>query len=558
MSISFNPARRHDHAKILYKIFPAVYRERDKRGDLKKYLNGTGVVLNQLHNTLLQRYADIFADSDPAFELLSQPWLLPYIAQLLDVKLVSPFEQGKREEISRAVAWRKAKGTVPVLEQAAESVGQLEVVVQEGWKRVAVTARVGLPVLPLDSYGYSGNENYENNFESFLESRTPDLAPMWAKHPAIPAGTVDFRCQGGAVSADADNPAAVTSRVAGNTYRWRQSSVHGAQSCNTGHTVLPVGDSRIADWLPGYFDDPSVRTVDFRNPNWRQGHFHPRRVLLFTAPHSGFFEFVPPQRRFLWQQSLLENTDFLALVSIETRGSETIFRNKSLDEMLFKPIVIRLKVILEAAPELNVWTFSGFIFSHTIEINNGALKLQQCAVRTVIFHNAPNGRPVDLTADNCLFKRIEALKGHIQLQYCTVLTSTTAERVNASDSIFNGAVQKESVFGSLPGNGCIRFSALNPGQQRGALSLFKTYFTAAVFYSLEFGDAGCGVLHPACDQKLQNAAQDGTEIGAYHHLYLIAAQQAVLKKMQDFLPVGIKALLIPDHSLLQLPNEIKQ
>jgi hypothetical protein len=575
MSISYDPARHHDHAQMLYKILPSIYRERDQRDDLKKYLNGSGLLLNQIHNTLLQRYADIFADTDPAFELNSQTWLLPYIAQLLDVKLLSPFEQGKREEISRAISWRKAKGTLYVVEQVAESVGQLEAVVREAWKRIAVTASVGLPVLPLHNYGYMGNEIYQSNFDSYVKNNIPDLAPVWAKHPALAAGTVDFRCQGGAVGASDDNPARVTSHVTGKNYRWRQSSLHGAPSCNAGHTVLPVNDGRKTDWLPGYFDDPSARTVDFRNPNWRQGHFHPSRVLLFTAPHYGFFDIVPAQRRFSWQESLFESDDFLALVSVKKSGTKTIFRNKSLNQKVFKPIVIRLKVILGQTPKTQSWRFAGFIFNHSIEINSGTLELEQCAVRNVIFHNAqatlplkvipqgisPQGpllqdKPNDLIAENCLFKRIEVVEGHLQLQYCTVLTTLIASKVNASDCIFNGLISQNSVANSLPGSGCIRFSTLHPEQSKGALSLFKSHSKTAVFYSLDFGQAGCGVLHPAADQILQNGAQDGSEIGAYHHLYLIAAQKAVIEKLQDFLPVGMRAVLIPDHSLLSLPNEI--
>ena len=97
-----------DHAELLYRILPAVYRERDDSQDLRSYLNGCGVLLDQLHRTLLQRYADIFPAADPAFDLESQPWLLPYIAALLDVRLASPLASGQRAEIANAISWRKA------------------------------------------------------------------------------------------------------------------------------------------------------------------------------------------------------------------------------------------------------------------------------------------------------------------------------------------------------------------------------------------------------------------------------------------------------------------
>ena len=34
-----------DHAGLLYGILPALYRERDKSGDLEKFLNGCGLLL---------------------------------------------------------------------------------------------------------------------------------------------------------------------------------------------------------------------------------------------------------------------------------------------------------------------------------------------------------------------------------------------------------------------------------------------------------------------------------------------------------------------------------
>ena len=170
-------AKTFKHAELLYNILPDVYREKDIGSeDLKKYLNGTGLLLDQIHNTLLQRYADIFPDSDPAFDIDSQPWLLPYMAALFDVKMVSPLEQGQREEIANAIPWRKAKGTVGVVEQVAETVGDIEVVVHEGWKRVATTARIGKPVLPIDSYGYAANSDYSDGFLAYQKTQQPDLA----------------------------------------------------------------------------------------------------------------------------------------------------------------------------------------------------------------------------------------------------------------------------------------------------------------------------------------------------------------------------------------------
>lgn len=537
-------SKSYNHAEILYRILPSLYRERDEKGDLRKFLSGCGLLLDQLYLTLQQRYADIFPDSDNSFELDSQPWLLPYIAALLDVRLTSPLESGQRAEIANAISWRKAKGTLRVVDEVAEAVGGLEVVVHEGWKRVATTARVGMPLLDTGYYGYTG------------DVPSPQHAPLRARHPGLPAGTVDLRCPGAAVEAAADNPAARISRVDGKTYRWRQSSLHGAPNCKEGHSILPL-DSLQADWIPGYFDDPSVRTVDFRNPDWRQGHYHPRRVLLYTPTHAGFF--ADTEHRFQWSDVLLQDEDFLDKVSVVVDGGCTTLRNRSLDHGPFVPVVINKRVTLEQTDPavIPVWRFEGIVFKNTVETNSARLEFERCAVLAVEMQSTNPEGPV-LTAEDCLFKRIQAADGLVKLQYCTVITTTIAESLQASDCIFNGAIRKALDAASDPGEGCLRYSSILPGQPEGELTLYRHHKLRSVFYSETFGQPGCGVLHPATPSEIANGAEDGGEMGAYHHLYLIASRQAVITKLKDFLPTGITPVIIPDESLHALPGEITE
>ena len=85
-------------------------------GDLARYLDACGELLDALKGTLEQRLADAFPDNPPPGERACQDWLLPYFADLLDVRLVSPEVQGRRNEIANAVAWRQRKGTLSVVE----------------------------------------------------------------------------------------------------------------------------------------------------------------------------------------------------------------------------------------------------------------------------------------------------------------------------------------------------------------------------------------------------------------------------------------------------------
>ncbi|MBL4647785.1 MAG: hypothetical protein JKY13_02345, partial [Gammaproteobacteria bacterium] len=136
------------YGKKLYQRLPAVYRERDKanvdsdgNGDLAKYLDAFGSVLDSMQQTLAQRLADNFVHT-AAYEDPCQDWLLPYFAKMLSVKLVSSDVDGQRMEIANAIRWSKRKGTLDVVREIAESLLNSQVVLQEAWPRIARIARI--------------------------------------------------------------------------------------------------------------------------------------------------------------------------------------------------------------------------------------------------------------------------------------------------------------------------------------------------------------------------------------------------------------------------------
>ena len=144
-------------AETLYRILPAFYRTRDESGDLRAYLEGCGELLDAVYATLRQRHADNFPDNpaDGWSTPPAQDWLLPYFAELVDARLVSPLPAGRRDELGMAIRWRQGKGTLAVIDSVAQAIGQTEAVVQEGWRRVALTPRIGQPLRPAVSFGYS-------------------------------------------------------------------------------------------------------------------------------------------------------------------------------------------------------------------------------------------------------------------------------------------------------------------------------------------------------------------------------------------------------------------
>ena len=125
----------------LYQRLPEIYRTKDN-GDLQNYLCAVGSFMDQIHANLNQRLADNFPDNpslapeDEIQGLACQEWVLPYFADLLDVELLAPHHEGKREEIANAIRWRQRKGTLSVIEDIAEKLTGIEVEVHEAWQRI--------------------------------------------------------------------------------------------------------------------------------------------------------------------------------------------------------------------------------------------------------------------------------------------------------------------------------------------------------------------------------------------------------------------------------------
>ncbi|MDL1984503.1 MAG: hypothetical protein LWX54_10025 [Deltaproteobacteria bacterium] len=253
----------------LWKMLPGVYRERDepdqdregKKGDLKLYLEGFGIVLDQVKKNLDQR----LRDTSP---LTCQSWLLPYFADMLDVRLVSPDIEGQRQEIANAVSWRQRKGTVAVCVEIAEAVGQMPIIAYEGHNSVATNPRVGYRQPTMIELG-------EPNWQEPPKDQPKDPSRS-AERPGTPAVTVDFRKLSAPFEVDEQRPTplSVKSRFGDEEILWQ-------------HENAPHGVPEQE--YPGY-RDVSMRTPDMRTPNWREGLYHPKRFRLYTPVAEGFLK----------------------------------------------------------------------------------------------------------------------------------------------------------------------------------------------------------------------------------------------------------------------------
>jgi hypothetical protein len=518
----------------LYRLLPEMYRNRDRADSaahdehLRRYLDASGELFDGVYRTLRQRLDDHFPDS-------CQEWLIPYFAELLDVSLKSPQPRGRRAEVARAIAWRQTKGTAICAEEIAEAVGGMEAELQEGWQRVARTSNVADKPLPAVLLGAAAEP----------DRRNPASA---ARHPGLPTVTVDFRQRSRAVRAA--TPTLVTHRTA---YPQHSAPVLWSQA-----------NPRGVPCFPGSYEDRSVRTVDLRTPDFGRGHFHPKRVLVFVPPPAGFF--VADPAHFDWAQA--DQAVTAGLLEVSQEVSDDAARGVLIRRTVYRrpanqPATVRIRgpialVGTGPASEERHFRFEGFQLE-AVTLNGGVLELARCAVLQA---TAP-----ELTAVDCLLNQIDV--GTAQLECCTVLQTTVCSRVSAVDSLFVGELQQSD--GSRPIIACLRqvriapqlLNSLSPAagdseavrrdkqQQRNRLQRFTT--EAPVFLRTDFGVTGCGVLHPASAAALRTGAEDGGELGAYHHQQLCLRESAVQEKLAEYLPFGIEAVLISDARLASAP-----
>ena len=209
------------------------------------------------------------------------------------------------------------------------------------------------------------------------------------------------------------------------------------------------------------------------------------------------------------------------------------------------------------------------------------MRFRNCAVRQATVPTTDAETPV-IEAVDSLFNGILAMTGLVRLEYTTVLDSLQARRLQVSDSlILNNIVSPLADTVSV-----IRYSRLPrpivadplqsltteapppPVTEVEGSSLLQSFNTLEppLFVELDFdeagktvrrvakfGEPGAGVLHPEAPRSIRLGAEDGGEMGAYHGRRYSLAAEAVRNKLEDYLPVGTEAVLIPDPRLLAPP-----
>jgi hypothetical protein len=464
MSYTFD-SRLGEH---LYQLMPQVYRTRDKHArqgqiesgseDLARYLDAHGHLLDLIHKTLQQQLDDTLPKS-------SQEWLLPYFAQLLAVKFVSPDTDGRRAEVDNAVGWRQRKGTLECAEQIAEAVGQMEAEIQEGWQRVAMTPRIDMPLIPFEAVDDA----------LAIDDSMPNQA---MRHPSLPAAMVDFRRPSRAVEGDVSNPATRVSRFGGIEQTWRQMNRHG----------VPC--------FPGSFDDASRRTVDLRTPDAKHGRYHHKHLLAYVTPPTGLIPLEPVS--LTWAQRLEPGFDHL--IEEEVINGIHHIRNKT-DRIVTIIDTVTLDAKSYRIENLNFNT-------NLVLASGGIADLHLVEARVLDVATPLTEKPV-ISASDCLFE-VMTTGGHVELERCSVIEKAYLTSIKAIDCIFVD-IEGTNI------TGVIEYSRIPDADvfSDEGMTLEDCTRDEAVFFTGQSELAAQAVLAPETPASIYKGASKGGEMGRF-------------------------------------------
>jgi Phage tail protein (Tail_P2_I) len=147
MTYPFDPAMRQYVADLLYNLLPSLYQIRDLpegatdalktaappgTEELYKFLNVLAAPLAEIRENVDELHADFFIDK-------CADWVLPYLAQMVGMKLVFPDAQSNRVDVRGTIAWRRRKGTPAMLQEMGSELSGQMVVTQEGFKRILLS-----------------------------------------------------------------------------------------------------------------------------------------------------------------------------------------------------------------------------------------------------------------------------------------------------------------------------------------------------------------------------------------------------------------------------------
>ncbi|MEP3846895.1 MAG: hypothetical protein ABJM43_16280 [Paracoccaceae bacterium] len=538
---------------LLYRELPEEYRYRDaasaegELGDLEAYLHGFGHFFDLIRHTTEQAYADAFAEEADNGRSI-QPWLIPYLAELVGAELQAPNPEARKEELNNSIGWSKSKGTLRNVDSVSDVVSGAETVTREGWRLTLTTPRMNLPPFSVPAVA-------------------PDDDPL-GRTPQ-PLGCPDLRMTDRAVVDPlGSNP----------LYRLRYPvrDEDGLETLEDELFWAPRARGG-APCFPGAYDDNSARTPDLRDQAYADDLGpHPRRARIHVRAPDGFFE--PGLRRVVFDK------DDPNRLSFEPGSLRKTIRPRDILEMAglpVEPLPDRVEVELNYNLEIhqgNDITFEDIAFVSQAEmaapirlriLNDGHLTLRRCAAEVVTIAKPTEEDDISFVASDSIFETLIGPTAAAQLVYCTVMGDADLLRLNASDCLFHDIA--DSI--KCDETSCIRFSRLTPPPGTAKCFLRESPQNTSVAARFvhrwlrdgegacemrrpNYGEAGYGVLDTHAANAIAQGAEDEGEMGAYHHRFFAASFAALNKKLTRYLPLGQETALFYDPYLSLQPPHI--
>lgn len=490
--------------EILYRALPEHYRDSDD-GTLANYVDICGGLLDRMNESLDSLHED-FLPGKPLEGREPQPWTLPYTASLYGASLCAPDEAGRMEEIRLSIRWNQRKGTLTAVEEIVEQLGNTECIISEGKQKTATAVRVGAS------------------------------APKTVT-PVIGRRMVPKTLENATLRAE-------MSMLGGKPVLWETDGLGG----------IPA--------VQNSFFDQSVRTLDFRKGSLRGGQANPSRIVLHIPPFAGFF---PVKQRYIaFQESWLESGyDDVAtdddlndksshsglLISIQGNGrgqrKTVVIENRSGESLRINGVVLIDKMDVEVRD---------IVFRDRIEVRGGNLTLERCAVSNVLVTERRSGSPMCIVNDS-LVREIQVAKGTVQLEHSTVMKSICCNTLLASDSILAVKTIRRDLDTTASVEGLLRYCTITPGlpeahvqdlQRESATVREET----VQFLETKWRKTGCGVVIRGSSDFVENGAENLGVLGSFNHRFFTRRFKAMKKKVAEYLPLGMDAVVIEDPLLL--------
>lgn len=544
--------------RLLYRELPEEYRYRDagppgELADLEAYLHGFGHLLDLVRHTTEQAYADAFAEeTDGGYAI--QPWLIPYLAELVGAELLAPDPARRLAELNNSVLWSKSKGTLHSVDAVGDVVSGAETVVREGWKLTLTCPRPALPPFS-------------------VPAQDGDNDPLG--RTAIPMGCPDLRRMDRAVQ----DPGGANPLFRLTTPLRDSNGVIDPQGSSLFWKPRAPGG---APCFPDAYDDGTARCPDLRDPSIATTLGpHPRRSLIHLRPPDGFFE---------------TGLKVVALASpgdlqIQASDKERRIGPREILDLVGDAGPIPDRLIVELNADLTIPNGAGVVFHDIlftgrvtpnngperpvrIRVLNGArLTLRRAAAEQVNLIGNGNADAPDvppLRAADSLLGAITGPNRFAELVYCTVLGETDLARLHASDCLLNTLSTNLNCDAATS---CIRYSRFTPPTGKADCFLHNSpnntsdpaRFVARYLPNEDghcvlrlpvYAEPGCAVLDTTAPDTITAGSEDEGEMGAGHHRFLAAGRRALEKKLSTFLPLGQQIALRYDPLLAQTPPEL--